>query len=47
MFCPHCNETYFAYMIRHTTHDQPVEVFVNINYCPVCGWEEEDNDQNV
>ena len=41
MYCPKCKEVFGSFMIRHTSSNHPIEIFINTKYCPVCGWHQE------
>lgn len=38
MYCPCCDATYSATKTIINLHNLPVDLPVDIKYCPVCGW---------
>lgn len=37
MYCPKCDETIFASILRHNTSSRPIDIEIIPLYCPLCG----------
>lgn len=47
MYCPKCQTTYSITKTIINLRNLPVDVDVDANYCPVCGFKVKNNNEDV